>query len=658
MKEWKELLHGCDYNPDQWLNRPDILEVDVKLMKKAGINVVSVGIFSWAEYEPEEGVYTFEWMDRIMDTMYENGIHVILATPSGAKPPWLVRKYPEVMRTRADRVQLLYGDRENQCNSNKIYREKVRILNEKLAQRYAQHPALIMWHLSNEMYGSCHCETCQEKFREWLKEKYKTIERLNEQYWSSFWSHKYSAWEEIESPSPIGEAAMHALDLDYKRFYSDLSIDFLKMEAEAIRKYSKDIPITSNMFHHNCGINYYDLGKVLDVISWDSYPRWHCGKDKTTEWENAVGAAFDFDFCRALQNKPFYLMESVPSVPSQFEACKLKRPGMHLLGAVQALACGSDSVQYFQWRKSRGGYEKFHGAVVGHNGSADTRVFRDVAEVGEKLKALSHLKGAQTEAKVAIIFDWDNLRALETQISLKRKKEFAKIVMEYYDALLKNYVSVDVINQKADFSKYQMIVAPTLYLFQPETYNKIRSFVADGGSFVLSFYSGLVNENDLAFECFPPYSLNDVFGIRCEETDSLCPDEYNVITYNKKEYQAVDLCDLIHVEDAEVLSIYEKDFYRGRPSVTRKGYGKGKAYYIAFRSQDDFLKDFMEQLVEEAKIKRIVDAQYVEDVMVKEREINGKKYIFVMNFSSHERSIRINEQNYMLEGYSYRILEE
>lgn len=229
MKLWEigKLLHGGDYNVDQWLDRPDILAEDIRLMKLAGVNVVSLCIFSWSSLEPEEGVYTFEWLDEVMDSMYKNGIYVILATPSAGKPPWLIKKYPDIMRTREHRQRLLYGERENHCNSNKIFREKVCRIDEKLAERYANHPALILWHISNEMYGICHCETCQASFRKWLQGKYKTIDCLNEQYWSNFWSHRYTDWEELESPSSVGETAVHGLALDYKRFYSDLSIDFL-----------------------------------------------------------------------------------------------------------------------------------------------------------------------------------------------------------------------------------------------------------------------------------------------------------------------------------------------------------------------------------------------------------------------------------------------
>jgi len=650
-------LHGCDYNPDQWLDRPEILALDIEYMKEAGINEVTLGIFSWASYEREDGVYTFDWMDKIMDSMYENGIHVILATPSAGKPPWLVKKYPQVMRVREDRVRLRYGDRENQCNSSEIFREKVTKLAELLAERYGNHPALIMWHVSNELYGVCHCEKCQQNFRLWLRNKYKTIDNLNIQYNSAFWSHIYSNWDELESPSTIGDQSLHALALDYQRFYSDLSIDLVNIEKKAIQKYSKDIPVTTNMHNLNCGIDYGKLAKILDVTCWDSYPKWHCGRDKDSEWKQAVNESFHYDFCRSLKKKPFYLMESTPSNTNWSDVCKLKRPGMHLLSSMQAVASGSDSVQYFQWRKSRGAYEKFHGAVIGHSGTNDTRVFKDVCEVGEKLKEIKKIQGASTDSKVAIIYDWENLRALEEQKSLKKNgKEFDNMIFEYYEALLKNYVSVDIISQCDDFSPYQLIVAPILYLFKPDTQKRITTYIENGGNFVMGAYSGLVNENDMAFESFPPYDLHQVFGVCVEETDSLCDDEGNEFTYGGRSYRATYLCDILRNQGATALAKFEQDFYKGKMAVTKHTYGKGTAYYVAARMQEDFNYQFLSDVIELHGIQRVLSSSYIDDVMIKERKKDGNKYLFLMNFSTKQRNVTIDDKEHILQGYECSIV--
>lgn len=659
LEKISHLLHGGDYNPDQWLDKPDVLEDDIHLMKQAGVNVVTLGVFSWSSVEPKEGVFTFEWLDDIMNKLYKNGIYVILSTPSGARPPWLAKKYPEVMRTDENRVRQLYGCRENHCESSKIWREKVRIIDEKLAEHYAHHPALIMWHLSNEMYGRCYCEHCAENFRKWLRAKYGTIDELNRHYWSAFWSHRYTCFEEIEPPSKHGEMQLHALVIDYSRFYSDLMIDFISIEKNAVKKYNPEIPVTTNMFNITSGINYDKLAKTLDVISWDSYPRWHCQRDKTTEWKNAVEAAFTFDFVRSLHNKPFYVMESVPSVPSQFNICKLKRPKMHLLSAIQMIAFGSDSVQYFQWRKSNGAIEKFHGSVIDHNGSSDTRVFCDVCEVGAVLEKMSYIKGAASVSEAAVIWDWDNIRALQEQVGLRHDKSFfEKLPQRHYEAFLKNYVNTDIISSESDFSRYKVIAAPALYMFKPGTAEKIRQFVENGGHFVLTYYSGITNENDLCFSgtasnpVYAPYSLNDVFGIKVKEIDGLCDDEYNELEFNGRTYKALTCCELLDIDDSESLSKYMHDFYKGICAVSKKQYGRGCAYYLACDTENDFLHEFYKYVLRNADASKIIGSEYVKDVMVKQR---GES-IFIMNFSTEERTINANGKIITLSGYDFAVL--
>ena len=241
------LLHGGDYNPDQWLNRPDILTDDLKLMKLANTNTYSVGIFAWSALESEEGVYHFEWLDKIFENIHQNGGHIILATPSGARPAWLSQKYPEVLRTNESRIKQLHGARHNHCMTSSVYREKTQHINRLLAERYGSHPALLMWHVSNEYGGECHCDLCQEAFREWLKETYHNdLDSLNEAWWGPFWSHTFNEWTQIQSPSPIGEDAVHGLNLDWRRFVTDQTIDFYQNEIVPLREITPNIPVTTN----------------------------------------------------------------------------------------------------------------------------------------------------------------------------------------------------------------------------------------------------------------------------------------------------------------------------------------------------------------------------------------------------------------------------
>ena len=270
-----KLLHGGDYNPEQWLKRPDILEKDIDMLEESGCNVVSLGIFSWSTLEPEEGVFHFEWLQEIIDKLYKRGISTILATPSGARPKWMADKYPEVLRVDETRHRALFGFRHNHCYTSPVYREKVHIINKKLAQEVATHPGVILWHISNEYGGECHCPLCQEAFRNWLKEKYQTIENLNDKWCTTFWSHTYNSFDQIESPSKIGETQLHALNLDWKRFVTHQTADFIHHEIAALREGGSTLPTTANLMHYFGGLDYFKIAKEIDVVSWDTYPTWH-----------------------------------------------------------------------------------------------------------------------------------------------------------------------------------------------------------------------------------------------------------------------------------------------------------------------------------------------------------------------------------------------
>lgn len=649
-----KILHGADYFPEQWLHSPEILEEDIRLMKLANCNVMSIGMFAWSKLEPEEGTFTFEWLDEVLDKFAENGIYTFLATPSGARPTWMSEKYPEVLRVNEHRVRNLHGARHNHCYTSPIFREKITIINEKLAERYAHHPAVIGWHISNEYGGHCHCDDCQDAFRNWVQKKYQTLDNLNHAWWSTFWSHTITSWSQVESPAPHGETAVHAMNLDWKRFVTDQTIDFYKHEIKPLKAANPDIPAFTNFMEvkNFDDLDYAKFAKELDFVSWDSYPTWHDHEDDSGL---AAWIGFNHDMFRSLKGgQPFLLMESTPSSTNWQSISKLKRPGMNYLSSLQAVAHGSDSVQYFQWRKSRGSSEKLHGAVVDHVGHEHTRVFKEVSHLGETLAQLDQIVGTTVNAEVAIIFDAQNRWAInDSQGPRNLGVDYEETIGQHHKAFWDQGVAVDVIDMDSDFSKYKLVVAPMLYMVRAGVGERIEEFVQNGGHFVTTYWSGIVDETDLVYQGGFPGPLRKVLGIWSEEIDALHDGQKNAIKTAEAnqlglsgEYVAFELCDLIHLEGAKALAHYQEDFYANYPALTVNEFGKGKAYYIASRNNKQFHADFFKEIVEDAGVSRVIETELPEGVTAQSRTDGEFDYVFLSNFGQDKKQIDLSDAEY------------
>lgn len=600
-----KLLHGGDYNPEQWLDRPDILAQDIELMKKARVNTVTLGVFSWSALEPQEGVYTLDWLADIIHNLYANGIRTILATPSAARPAWLAHKYPEVRRVRADRVRELYNRRQNYCYTSPLYREKVRCIDQKLAQRFGSDPAVILWHISNEMGGDCHCELCQAEFRRWLQARYGSLQALNKAWNARFWSHDYTAWEQIESPAPQGENAVQALALDWKRFVSDRHIDFLKFERDTVKELAPDAKFTVNMMYRFDGIDYFKMAKEIDVASWDNYPTWH--KPTETVEETALDTAMMHDLFYSMKGKPFLLMESSPSFTNWQPISKQKKPGIAELAALQTVAHGADSVLYFQWRASRGAEEKLHGAVVGHDGRQDARAFTETVQVGEKLEKLSEITAVQREKQALIVHDWQNKWALEGSCGPRNAGlGYWDELKRHYNALARAGIAVEFGDETADLTGYRLVVVPMLYLLTDDFAKKLCGFAQNGGTVVVTYWTGVVDESDLCRLGDTPYGLTELLGLRRTEIDGMYDGETRRCTpasgCTLPEAQASILCEVAALNDtdpAEPLSVYAEDYFAQYPAAAVHKYGAGRAYYLASRFDEDFYRAFYRDAAKE-----------------------------------------------------------
>jgi beta-galactosidase len=648
------IYYGGDYNPDQWPE--EIWQEDMRLFKQAGINIVTLPVFSWAKLQPAEDTYNFQWLDKIMDLMAANSLYVCLATSTAAQPAWMSRKYPEMLPVDAEGRKRTHGGRVNFCPTNKKYREFSVKLAQRMAERYQKHPALAVWHIGNEYGNYCYCENCAAEFRSWLKVRYGTIEELNRRWNMSFWGHTVYEWDEIVPPSYLNEmgkdyfcgypreyTCFQGISLDYNRFMSEASLDCYLGEYHVLKQITPHIPITTNLMGTFKPLDYFQWAKNLDVVSWDNYP----------SADDSMGnIALRHDLMRGLKDgQPFMLMEQTPSQQNWQPYNSLKRPGIMRLWSYQAMAHGADAIMFFQLRRSFGACEKYHGAVIEHVGHEDTRVFRECAQLGEELNRLGYsILDSRLQAKVAIVFDWENWWALEYSSGPSRDLKYVAQVEKYYNALFNMNIAVDIISPGADLSKYKLVIAPVLYMIKTGVAQRVEKFVEQGGTFVTTFFSGLVNENDLVTLGGYPGELRKVMGIWAEEIDALYPDMKNQVVMVEPlgdlggVYECGLLCDLIHVESAKVLAVYGKDFYVGRPVLTENSFGKGKAYYVASDPETTFIKGFIKYLCEGQGMKAPLEA--VQGVEITQRFKEDQSFTFILNHRDEQVEINLEDGRY------------
>ena len=616
----RQVLYGGDYNPEQWPE--EVWEEDMRMMKEAHINIVTLNVFSWAALQPDEDTYNFEKLDCIMEYIHENGLKVCLATSTGAHPAWMARKHPDILRTDMNGIKRKFGGRHNSCPNSPTYRKYAPKLAAELAERYKDYENIVAWHISNEFGGECYCENCEKAFRKWLKREYGTVEAMNKSFNTDFWGHTFYDWDDVVLPDKrtehfnafgIDRTMFQGISLDYRRFNSDSILECYELEYNAIKNITPDIPVTTNLMGFYKPLNYQKWAKKMDFISWDSYP--------APDDEPAV-VAMNHDLMRGIHDQDsFVLMEQTPSVTNWQPYNRLKRPGEMRLLSYQAAAHGADAIQFFQIRRTVGACEKYHGAVIDHAGRDDTRVFREVKELGSELEKLgdTFLEG-RTPSEVAILFDWDNWWAVEYSAGPSIRMKYMDAVKDYYTAAFEQNVPIDIIGVEDDLSKYKVVIAPLLYMIKPGYDEKLRSYVKNGGTFITTYFSGIVNEHDLVMPGGYPGNLRDILGIWVEEQDALPENESNRFFYENAEYPAEMLCDIMHLEGAESVSCYEEDFYRGTPAITRNQFGAGTAWYIGSRSDRKFYHRLLVDIFREKDVRSVMQTPDGVEATVRENE--------------------------------------
>ena len=634
----KKMLYGGDYNPEQW--DEVVWEEDMRMFRLAGIDCVTLNVFSWAALQSDEVTYHFERLDKIMELVRKNNLKVVMATSTAAHPAWMAKKYPEVLRTEFNGMKRKFGSRHNSCPNSPVYQKYSVALARKLAERYGTYDNIVTWHISNEYGGECYCENCEKAFRVWLKEKYGSIEALNKAWNTSFWGHTFYDWDEIVVPNLQSEhfaqnrTTFQGISLDYRRFNSDSILHNYLGEYEAVKAVTPHIPVTTNLMGFYKALDYQKWAGYMDVVSWDNYP------DPT---DPPALVAMRHDLMRGLkQGAPFMLMEQTPSVTNWQSYNLLKRPGDMRLISYQAVAHGADTVMFFQMRRSIGACEKFHGAVIDHVGTENTRVFREVSQLGEELKQLGDTTlDSRTPSKAAMLVDWDNWWALEYSAGPSCDLKYMDELANYYTALYDNNISVDIISAQDPLDDYKVVIAPVMYMTKPGADEKIRKFVSEGGTFVTTFLSGLVDEHDLVITGGYPGKLRDILGIWVEETDALPSYMKNSFSWNGKDYDCGLICDIMHMENAQALACYDKDFYEGTPVLSKNEFGTGHAYYVATRAGQDFYADFLNKVLKEQGVEPVFKpCKGVEITLRRKEETN---FLFFLNHNPRE-SVLIAEK--------------
>ncbi|MDX6315408.1 MAG: beta-galactosidase [Streptomyces sp.] len=587
------ILYGGDYNPEQWPE--EVWAEDVRLMKEAGVNSVTLGVFSWAKLEPRPGARDFGWLDRLMDLMHEAGIGVVLATPTASPPPWMGSRHPETLPRREDGSVVWYGSRQQFCASSPVYREYARRITEDLAARYGGHPALRMWHINNEYCTHCWCDETARHFRRWLRAKYgDSLDALNEAWGTAFWSQRYDSWEEIIPPRSAQYMRNPGQVLDFRRFTSDALMECFVAERDIVARHTPHIPVTSNFMPFWAGQDGWVWSGQQDVVSMDIYP------DPKSGLDGGQHGAMIQDLTRSMAAGPWMLMEQAAG-PVNWRGVNHPKPrGLMRLWSLQAVARGADAVCFFQWRQSRQGAEKFHSGMLTHAGEQG-RTFQQVKALGAELAGLGGaVAGAGVPAGVAILHDWNAWWAGGQDGRPSSKLDYERTVTDWHRALWDNHLTADFAHPEADLSAYRLVVIPQLYLLTDTAIGNLVSYVRGGGTLVCGFFTGVADEDDRVRAGGVDARLRELLGIGTvhewwplDEGETVAVGDFSGTVWSED----------IEVTTAEVVAAYKDGELDGQAAVTRNPAGDGTAWYVSTLPERDALRALLARAADEAGVR-------------------------------------------------------
>ena len=640
--------YGADYYPEHWPE--ERWPVDARLMQEAHINTVRLAEFAWSRLEPSDGNYDFAWLDRAIEVLHDHGIDVVLGTPTASPPPWLAQSHPEIYRVDEQGRRLTYGNRREYCPHSPTYREFARRITLAMAEHYADHPAVIGWQIDNEFGDPCYCELSRQEFQVWLQHQYGSLHNLNTAWGTIFWSHVYTEWSQIPLPVATGGVPNPGLELDFKRFSSASYVGFQQEQIDILRAVCPKQFITHNFMGFTYDrIDYYDLARNLDFVSWDNYPRgfWREGVD-------LPAVALGHDTMRSLKRQSFWVMEEQAGHAGWTTMTPAPRPGEIRLWSWQAVAHGADAIVYFRWRTSRFGTEQYWHGILEHHGQP-TRRYAEVQQTGEEFARLGDLlTGAETRAQVAMLMDYDTRFAFQGQPN-QAEFSYPAYFLSWYKALHRFNVGVDIVKPGTNLSGYKLLIAPAPYILTPDLASSLENYVRNGGTLVTTFRAGVKDYFNAVVERPLPGLLAGTLGIVVEEYDPQPVGQGNHIIFSHRELSRLASsapvrvwCDVIEPRGAEVLATYGEGYYAGRAAITLNRVGAGRAVYVGALGDTELHEPLVAWLLAASGVEPVLETPPGVEATV--RWQGGRRLLFVLNLNAEATTVGLPATHDLISG--------